>query len=163
MNISINLFTKITIKNILFLLLVFISSTATAAIYKWVDENGNVHYGQQRPDNSPAQKMNVQTHAPASAAYKRMDKLKNKNADGEENSEQQADAAPKEPEKKPETKAEKKRRLAACEQAKKNLKTMQAIGRIRSKDKDGNVNYLSQEQKEAKMKQSREMIKKHCK
>ena len=43
----------------LLLLLIFISQTVTAEIYKWVDGNGKVHFG-DRPGNSNAVEINVE-------------------------------------------------------------------------------------------------------
>lgn len=147
--------------------LVFSSTSSLAGIYKWVDENGVVHYGQQRPKNAASKTMNVQRNAPVNAStYKRPGQT----TDGKQNTANKtndtAETNPEEgakPKKKKETKTEKKRRLAACAQARNNLTTMQAIGRIRSKDKDGNTNYLSQKQKDAKMKKTRDIIAKYCK
>ncbi len=146
-----------------------ISSTGSlAGIYKWVDAEGKVHYGQQRPANETAEKMTVQQYAPQdSSTYKRPgtqssdDQTGEKLADDAKN--QTQDKPPIKPEKKKESKADKKRRLAACAQARSNLSKMESIGRIRSKDKDGNVTYVSQKQKEARMKQARSLISKHCK
>jgi hypothetical protein len=73
-----------------------------------------------------------------------------------------ADEPAAQEEKKPETRAEKKQRLEACARARKSLTTMKSVGRIRSKDADGNYTYLSQQQKEAQMKQARDLIKKLC-
>ena len=146
------------IQGVFFTLTIFISSYCYAGIYKWVDDEGNIHYGQQRPASAKSEKMRIQHHAPNdSSTYKRPGAK-----EGEENKEEKASETAKD-KKKPETAAEKKRRMVACAQAKKNLQTMQSVGRIRSKDKDGNASYISQEQKEAKMKQSRELINKHCK
>ena len=39
---------------------------------------------------------------------------------------------------------------------------MGSQGRVRSKDKEGNISYLSQQQKEAKIKQHKRLIAKHC-
>ena len=142
--------------------LALLSSSSFAGIYKWVDADGTVHYGQQRPTNAPSEKMQVQRYAPVDkSTYKRpstsTQKPKGENTPADKKS---ADA---EPEKKKETKAEKKRRLAACDQARKNLSTMEAIGRVRSVDKDGNTTYLSQQQKEDRMSRNRDLISKHCK
>jgi len=151
---------KIVSRIIFFAALSVFSSLTSAGIYKWVDEQGNVHYSQQPPANTSAQKMKVQHHAPRDVSSYKKPTLKKPGASAD-NSEK--NAATTEPEKKPETRAEKKRRLAACEQARRNLKYMSEVGRIREKDKDGNTVYLSQKQKEAKMKQARELISKHCK
>jgi len=143
------------LQGLFFISAISISSYCYAGIYKWVDEEGNVHYGQQRPATTQSERMRIQHHAPDdSSTYKRP---------GSKEGEEKKAEEPAAEKKKPETAAEKKRRLAVCAQAKKNLQTMQSVGRIRSKDKDGNASYISQEQKEAKIKQSRELISKHCK
>lgn len=164
MMINREIMSKLTSRLTLLSILIFNSSTSLAGIYKWVDEEGNVHYGQQRPANSPSEKMQVQQHAPRDvSSYNRPgSKQTSEQTDKTGDTEEKPDETT-EPEKKPETAAEKKRRLAACAQARKGLTTMESIGRVRSKDKDGNTAYLSQKQKEAKMKQSRDLISKHCK
>lgn len=139
------------------------STSAFTAIYKWTDEQGNVHYGQQRPAGATSEKINVQQHAPENTStYNRPGSQKDaKNADKAGNEAGPADD--QEAEKKPETRAEKKKRLVACEQARKSLKTMIETGRIRAQDKEGNTTYLSQKQKEERMKQARQMLSEHCK
>jgi len=152
---------------VLFSSLAFTLSICSASIYKWVDAEGNVHYGQQRPQNAAANKMDVQQHAPINrSTYKRPGDKKpetqtdetDKATEPKEKSETTA-----EPEKKKETKAEKKSRLAACAKARKTLATMKSAGRIRSKDKDGNISYQSQKQKEAQMSNLSNLISKSCK
>ena len=146
-------------------LLTLITNTSSAGIYKWVDEEGNVHYGERRPTNASSEKMDVQKYSPKDlSTYQRPgsnEEDSEKNAEGEqaEDTEKNAD----EPEKKPESAADKKRRLAACAQAQSNVTRMKSIGRVRSRDKDGNVTYMSQKDKEAKMKQASSLMTKHCK
>jgi len=142
--------------------LALLSSGSFAGIYKWVDDDGTVHYGQQRPANAPSEKMQVQRYAPVDKSTYKRPSTSTQNTKNE-NSPAGKKAADAEPEKKKETKAEKKRRLAACDQARKNLAAMEAIGRIRSVDKDGNTTYLSQQQKEDRMSRNRDLISKHCK
>ena len=149
-------------KGLFFLITISISNYCYSSVYKWVDEQGNIHYGQQRPSNTQAERMNVQNYAPEdTSSYKRP----GSKTDAENNT-TAADGSDKKPsdtEKKPESKADKKRRLAACAQAKKGLTAMQSSGRVRNKEKDGSINYLSEKQKAAKMKKSRDLISKHCK
>lgn len=166
MNISKALSSGYIIKNLAFLLIIFFSTQAAAAVYKWVDAEGNVHYGQQRPSDAQSEKMDVERYAPDSSSTYKRPGSKTENTGNEQNAEDKPADASKDPDKdakKPETLEEKKRRLAACASARKNLATMQSIGRIRSKDESGNLTYMSQEQKEAKMKQLRDMVKQHCK
>ncbi len=145
-----------------FSLLILISTTSIAGIYKWTDAEGNVHYGQQRPRNTSSEKMKVPQYAPTdTSTYKRpalqIDDAKNKNtaADGEQKTDK--------PEKVDKTKTEKKRRLAECKQVRQKLATMESKSRVRSKDKDGNIRYLSPEEKEARMASNRKKLAKYCK
>lgn len=150
----------------LFGILSFTCTISIAGIYKWVDAEGNIHYGQQRPADASSEKMDVQQYAPReSSSYKRPgSKSSDDNTDNVAPDEaDKKDLEPAKPEKKVETAAEKKRRLAACAQARNNLSKMQSIGRVRRKDKDGNITYMSQTQKEAKMNQAKSLIAKHCK
>ncbi|VAW60658.1 hypothetical protein MNBD_GAMMA10-2905 [hydrothermal vent metagenome] len=151
-----------------FLSALLCSTLSYAGIYKWTDEQGNVHYGEQRPTTSKAEKIDVQRYAPEdTSTYSRPGtEGGDKNATGKPAANQSADPqkdAGKEAEKKPETRAEKKKRLEACAKTRKSLKTMEEIGRVRVRDKDGNTSYLSQPQKEERMKKSRDMLAKHCK
>ena len=48
------------------------SAPCLAAIYKWVDEDGKVHYSETRPAEQQAKKMHVPTRAPENTStYKR--------------------------------------------------------------------------------------------
>jgi Domain of unknown function (DUF4124) len=141
----------------LFTALALGSTTGFAGIYKWVDAEGNVHYGQQRPTNSPSEKVQVQQYTPRdTSTYKRPG-----TKDGSKDDKKTAPTA--EPEERKETAAEKKRRLASCDQVRQNIAQMESRGRIRSKDKDGNLVYLSQADKEAKMAKSQSFLSKNCK
>jgi len=149
-----------------FCLLTGYSAPVFSNIYKWVDEEGNVHYSQQRPAAKPSEKMKVNAHAPEdSSSYKRptLNKKADDAAQAEQTQENGSDKNAEDDAPKVESAAEKKRRLAACAQARQQLATMQAKGQIRSRDKDGNTTYMSQEQKESRMKNIREAIAKQCK
>jgi len=165
MNISKHSFSPVKLNNpfskvLLFLAIFSISNYCYSGIYKWVDEEGNIHYGQQRPASVQAEQMRVQSYAPEDTSSYKRPAL---NSGDKGNTDKSANGDTETPEKKPETKAEKKQRMAACAQARKNLATMQSIGRIRSKDKDGNASFITQKQKEEKIQQSRDLINKHCK
>ncbi len=161
MNISKYLF---SIKNILLgmliLPLLFIAES-NAEIYKWVDAEGNVHYGQQRPSDVNAEKLDIQQEPTTTfGSGKKQDE--EPEAAAQDGGQKPAEEPAAKEEKKVETPAEKKQRREACAKARKSLATMESIGRIRSKDAEGNYTYLSQQQKEAQMKQARDLIKKTC-
>ncbi len=161
MNIRKHLFSiKNTVLGMFILPLLFITASH-AEIYKWVDAEGNVHYGQQRPRDADAERLDIQQEPTTTfrSGTKEPVKTEETAQDGEQ---QPAEEPAAQEEKKVETPAEKKQRLAACARAKKSLATMESIGRIRSKDAEGNYTYLSQQQKEAQMKPARDLIKKYC-
>lgn len=153
--------------SIIFCGLFFSTSSSLAGIYKWVDDQGNTHYGSQPPPNTSRQKMDVQRYAPrdTSSYAKPGAKKIDEKADATEKSAEpaQEEKIEQQPKEVVESKADKKRRLAACTSARNSLSKMQSTGRIRQKDKDGNINYLSDKQKNASMKQLRNSISKHCK
>lgn len=161
MNIRKHLFSIENIVLGIFILPLLFIAECNAEIYKWVDAEGNVHYAQQRPSDANAERLDIQQEPTTTfhSGTKEAVKTEETAQDGEQ---QPAEEPAAQEEKKVETPAEKKQRLAACARAKKSLATMESIGRIRSKDAEGNYTYLSQQQKEAQMKQARDLIKKYC-
>ena len=153
--------------------LVFISLPAKAGIYKWVDEQGNVHYSQHKPNTRPVETIQGDFRAPEDrSSYKRPSLgLKDQGAsetdatEGAEAPQQGEAAAQPQPqvqaeETKPKMKP--KKRKAGCESARRNLATMLSRGQIRRRDQDGNVTYMSEKEKQARIKRTRELIKKNC-
>ena len=113
-------------------LITFSISSATAAVYKWVDEKGNVHYSEQRPKQTEAERIKLDKAPPPSSSSYKKPSLKTKE---DENNKDKDD-----------TKAESnnaeiaKQKQQLCAEARKDLELMQSTGRLRVKDKDGNVN-----------------------
>lgn len=139
--------------------LLICSTAATANIYKWVDKDGKIHYGQQRPTNISSKRLKVQQYAPQDvSSYKRPGTSPSNQKNTAQEAQKNTSA------KKPKiSKAEKKRRLEGCLLARKNLQRMKSVGRIRSRDKDGNTSFLSQKEKLSRMKNAQNIINKACK
>lgn len=53
----------------LFVLLVILSKLATAEIYKWVDENGKIHFSDTPPVNNNAEKIDEQKLSARTSSY----------------------------------------------------------------------------------------------
>ncbi|ARU54934.1 hypothetical protein OLMES_0842 [Oleiphilus messinensis] len=117
-------------------------------IYKWTDDNGVIHYGDRRPSDKSSESLEVKTghSAPTQeAATSKTDEAKPTAGDP-------AAAA-----------AYKEQRKKACEIAKTNLSKLQSYSRIRIKDKEtGEYKYLSDEQKQAQVKESERIVKENC-
>ncbi len=141
----------------LFALLLLCINPVSAETYRWVNEDGVVTYSQTPPPNADAETVKIKT-APATGANdskKRLEALRQKLADSAE------DRALKKAQKQEQTeiKAENKKN---CSTARKNLEQLTALGNRLYKTEDGYVR-LTEEDRQQKMQQAREQIKKFCK
>ncbi|MCW8956532.1 MAG: DUF4124 domain-containing protein, partial [Gammaproteobacteria bacterium] len=130
-----------------------------AAIYKWVDEDGSVHYSQQKPQNTQTEKIKVTTRVPENSSTYNKPSLNKK-----EDPKQATDKATKDAnssDKKPEKSA--KERAALCKQSQADLQALTSRGRIRQKDDKGNISYMSEEQKQQRIKREQDRVKENCK
>jgi len=139
-------------------LFLLIPATSVGAIYKWVDEQGKTHYGNQRPATNQAEKMKLKIKEPA--------------APGKGTKKDKKDGA-----KKPEEKVEQKRlpdtivdapisekeKRRLCEQAKADIATIQAKGRIRERDDKGNSYYLTDKQRAKRLADAKKDASELCK
>jgi hypothetical protein len=154
-------------KLLTFTLLALTPILAQAAIYKWVDEHGNVQYSSEKPENAEAEKMRVTSQPPLdSSANRRTDPDEAQTADKGD----KTDAA----DDKPKTPAEKRAELAKkaesdklkkemCAEARENLATIENSARVRLEDANGEVRYLSEEEVASRTKSERERVSKYCK
>ena len=143
----------------LIVLIALFPATAYTGAYKWTDKDGKIHYSQTRPSSDiKAESLRVHGRKPLDSSLKK-DADKKDTKTKEEKTDKQKD---KKAEKK-DNKASRKESKAACLAARKNLAQMKSSGRIRQRDADGNINYLSEKQKQAAMKKEQQIIKNNCK
>ena len=125
--------------------LMIFSYSASAGLYKWVDDEGNVHYSQKRPANKQFKKLKAPAPAPADAkplyqttgtSNKASKTAKNESAKNEEI------------------------RASNCAKAKKNLNNYQINRRIR--DKDGNVTVLDDKVRASQIENAKAAISNYC-
>lgn len=135
----------------------FLNSPAMARLYKWVDENGVTQYTQTPPpkgdftDIKPPAKPAVDPAQAKSALDKRLEGFNKRRDDlGKSKAEANKQAA------------EKAEKTAKCKKARENLAFLQTHARIRSKDRDGKVTMLPEEQRQARIKQANDAIKGYC-
>ncbi|MFW2371802.1 MAG: DUF4124 domain-containing protein [Gammaproteobacteria bacterium] len=148
------------LKNILILVTLFglLPLTTQAAIYKWVDENGKVVYSQQKPQNTKTEKIKVTTRVPEDSSTYNKSALKKKEADkaATDKPANNKQAANAKPEKSPKERAE------SCKRAQDSLQTLVSRGRIRLKDGEGNIKYMSEEEKQQRIKREQDRVKQNC-
>jgi hypothetical protein len=119
------------------IVLTFLVSTTlhAGAIHKWVDAEGNVHYGDAPPVAVKTEAVRVQA-APTNPG-KSLPRLSTSGNEETEDSNAAGEDEPKVP---------KDQAKLACDQAKKDLKTIGSSSRIKLKSADGTIRYLTTEE-----------------
>ena len=130
-------------------------------IYKWVDENGVVHFGSQPPQEKQVEVVK----APKSERYKKWQKEQNAlvaerkietASNGTENTEPKpAPAANKQADT---TKAEMAARAQRCDSAQRRLQELQNHPRVREVDASGNYRVLGEEERQQRIQQTRSLL-----
>ena len=140
-----------------FLACCFVSLSAPCEIYKWVDDEGKVHYSEKPPNKAPKENIetikirdNIDTQR---AGKKLEEKSKSLNESREKRKKEESDMA------------DKKRLLeedkARCEQAKKHQTSLQ-YPKVTVTDDDGTVRALGEEERQEKIKNAEKMVKEAC-
>jgi hypothetical protein len=125
--------------------------TAIAGVYKWVDEQGQVHYG-ERPEGQDAEKMTIRTNE---TTKPREIKSDDKDADDQSEAEQ-AEKAPVEKY----VPAYEKQRM--CREAKTDIANISSRGRVREADAQGNYRYLTEQERQQRLSAARKKQAKYC-
>ena len=135
------------------IVLLIFSSQISAAIYKWTNEQGQVHYGSMPPQGVSAKKMGVSTKfTPPPAPKKKASVDKNSEpAEGKDSDKENKDPYSKE------------QHTTLCNNAKDDIANLSKGGRLRIKQKDGSTVVMDEETKAKRMKNMQAMMKKHCK
>ena len=134
------------------------SQGAAAAVYKWVDENGKVHYSDKPPADN-ATEMDVETGGDSSGPTLTETQRKAKQqrlleAFEKERQDKQAAEA--------QAKKEKQEREAWCRRAREELAQMRSAGYLYEYDDDGNKVILSDEGRAQATREYQREIDKYC-
>ena len=139
----------------LIVLTLMLSSTAihSADVYKWTDEKGNVYYGQTKPKDYKFTAVNAPPPPPLDSpdlnkpfADQIRGKAKESASDKKPQSEMSADD-----------------KTRNCKAAQTNLNQLQTNPRIRVKNADGTSAVMPEDQRQAKMAESKKQIEYFCK
>lgn len=145
-------FARVALPWVLFLV---VAGPAVAAMYKWTDAEGNVHYSQTPPPEGEAEEL-APPPPPALSpeeAKKALERSRRSLYPEEKADQGAGQEAPSGP--------QVKGRKEVCEAARHNLEVLKQGRRIR--DADGNVKELAPEEHEARMAQARQRIERFCK
>jgi hypothetical protein len=139
---------------------ILISSNTVLAgkIYKWTDAEGNVHYGSEKPADADAEKMKVNTSkAGVDTGAEALDKLKQQEDDEAERIKEEG--IPEQPPVPSLSMKEVKRR---CQAARQDLATIQSRGQLRERDKKGEIRYVSDKEKQNRIKAAKQQVREYC-
>lgn len=145
--------TKLTVSAVA-LLLTVAAGAAQAEIYKWTDKQGVQHYSEQPPASSNYEKVKP-NYAPAATPPATQPK-----------DQPQSDPKKTDPERALQEQKYKEEaarvRQQNCETVQQRLADLESSPRITIKDTDGTLKRLSDDERQAKITDTQELIKKYC-
>jgi len=143
-----------------FSMVILISSNAALAgkIYKWTDAEGNIHYGSEKPADAPAEKMKVDTSTTGvDTGAEALDNIKQQVDDEAEKIKEEGI-----PEQPPVPSLPMKEVKKRCQAARQDLATIQSRGQLRERDEKGEVRYVSDEEKQRRIKAAKKQVSEYC-
>lgn len=136
-----------------------LAATAAAAdqVYKWVDQNGQVHFSQTPPATTGVTAQSVTVNAPPPDPQGLQNDQNLEKQIQKQNKAAQDAAERNKPD--PQKEAEKK---ARCDDLRSHLAALQVQGRAATVDAQGNVSYLSDDQRAQQEQALQDQISKNC-
>ena len=132
--------------------------TMANEIYKWVDADGKVHYSGTKPIETESERVNVKTGKTGmTTGAETVDRLKQEAEDEAEKIREEG--IPAQPPVPSLPANEVKRR---CKAAQQDLATIQSRGQLRERDEKGNTTYVTEEEKQRRIKAARKQIREYC-
>lgn len=128
---------------------------AADTYYKWTDEGGVVHYGENPPDPGKAIRINVKVGSSRDEAVKALEESRAQEEVAREKAKDAAEEAG--------VKGENAKIVAEnCKIYNQNMSAMKNSARIREKDAKGEYRYLTEEEKAERMKTAETYLKENC-
>ena len=132
------------------------SASYAGRTYKWVDDQGVVHYTQHPPRGRQAEIFNPHSSAVSEeSANARLEALTEKVEAAQEARELKDDILSQEL-------ARRERIKKNCQIARKNLVTLETAARVQDKDEGGNPYFLDDGQKQARIAETKQQVETYC-
>ena len=122
-------------------------------VYKWVDEEGNVHFGDRPQPNVKAETVKIDKHIPDQNYRDRMQSIK-------QNAESRREASV---EKKVEQQKLSEQNVSRCQDAKRRLYPLKQKIRVFNYDDVGERKYIDDEDRTSRIKALEAIVKESCK
>lgn len=131
---------------------------AANKIYKWVDADGTVHFSGSKPLETESERVNVNTgKTGANPGVEALNKLKQEADDEQDRIKEEG--VPAQP---PVPTLSSKEASRRCKQARQDLATIQSRGQLRERDEKGNISYVSEKEKQKRIKFAKKQIREYC-
>lgn len=137
-------------------------SPSFAGVYKWVDRDGHVHYG-DKPGNADAEQVPIrknETTEPRAINKTETDGNENIQADKQKNPEEKKSGVQPEAAQKPAISNKEKNRL--CNEAKSDITAINSRGRMREKNSKGEYRYLSENERQQRLAAAKKKQREFC-
>ena len=135
-------------------LCLFVLSPLHAGVYKWLDENGQVHYGEQ-PGNTGAEEVTIRQNE--TTKPRTVNKTEEDTAESDKNNKDQQAEAPL-----VEVEPTKKEKRKLCNEAKSDLAAINSRGRVREINEKGEYTYLSEAQRQKRIADAKKKQREFC-
>ena len=149
------------INSLLLLVVILLGQPVAAGMYKWVDENGNIVYSQSMPP--PGAKILEKPPLPKSRPSSSGTETMASTGTQEAGNTQQAETSAGTEKKSPLTPQQQEQYREYCEQVKQNLDLLMQPKRIYVTNDQGERHYLDDKEREERIGQANENIKRYCK
>jgi hypothetical protein len=149
-------------RSITLCLILFFIGLADAAIYKWIDKEGNVHYGEFPPPECEAQEVSPLPGPTIEETERAQERLKKLREQQRRRAEIRRQAKEVERQKKEEEKQNRIYRKKRCIMAWQNLHVLELKRPVYHINEDGERVYLDDETRSAEINRLREEIEKYC-
>ena len=137
-----------------------IQSPLFAGVYKWTDENGQVHYGEQ-PGNASAEPVTIrqnETTTPRVINKAEEDEAENPNGDKTDKTDTEAEKFGEWKEVPP----SKKEKRKLCNEAKSDLAAISGRGRMREINEKGEYVFLTEDQRQQRISAAKKQQRENC-
>lgn len=135
-------------------------SPLQAGVYKWVDENGQVHYGEQ-PGNTAAEEVTIRHNETTTPRVINKDEADEAENSGTEKTDQAGTEEDKFTEWE-EVKPSKKEKNKLCNEARSDLSAISGRGRMREINEKGEYVFLTEAQRQQRISAAEKKKKKYC-
>lgn len=130
---------------------------SAADVYKWVDENGNVHFG-DRPPQGQSEQIQVRPDKPNVESQQRVQRLIESQEARQERRQQEEQAHQEQAAQH----AAAERQASYCKQLRKNLETLKIGGRVYEARANGERHYFSSEEMAAEIQRLESSLAERC-